>query len=224
MDIRRLHAWDVTPKEAVAIQRRIAPLVRSDVPVDFGACRLVAGVDVSVKNRISRAAVVVLTWPDLAPVETATAEAPTPFPYVPGLLTFREGPVLEKAFAALRQGPDIVLVDGSGIAHPRRIGIAAHLGLMIEKPTIGCSKTRLWGRHEEVADIRGAAQPLVDNGETIGMALRTRAGTNPVFVSPGHLCNLDSAVAAVLAAAPRYRLPEPIRAAHTAAGRSGDDP
>lgn len=209
----------MTPKEAVAIQKRLAPLVRTDCAVDLTALRLIAGIDVSVRDKMSQAAVVVMTWPDLAVVETVTARQPTPFPYVPGLLTFREGPVLETAFARLRHEPDLLLVDGSGIAHPRRMGIAAHLGLLADRPSIGCAKTRLFGTHDEVGPRHGDRVPLLASVGEIGAVVRTRDRVAPVYVSPGHRCDIASAVAITLAATGRYRLPEPIRAAHRAAGR-----
>jgi deoxyribonuclease V len=177
-------------------------------------------VDVSVKDGMSQAAVVVATFPDFRPVETVRARRPTPFPYIPGLLAFREGPVLEEAFAALRTEPDLFLFDGSGYAHPRRMGLACHLGLWLGRAAVGCSKTRLTGRHEEVPPDKGATRPLLDKSEVVGAALRTRTRTNPVFVSVGHLIDLDSAVAVTLACAPRFRLPEPIRLAHAAAGET----
>jgi deoxyribonuclease V len=226
MDLHRRHRWDLTPKEAVALQQELRAEVVADRPLDLAGVRLVAGVDVSVKNGVSHAAVVVATFPGLEPVEIARAMRPTPFPYVPGLLSFREGPVLEEAFGKLVAEPDVFIFDGSGYAHPRRIGIASHMGLWLGRPTIGCSKTRLTGRHEEVPPEKGASAPLLDKGEVVGAALRTRAGTNPVFVSPGHLIDLGSAIDLVMRCSPKFRLPEPIRLAHDAAGafEPGRDP
>ncbi|MDJ1159313.1 deoxyribonuclease V [Chelatococcus sp. SYSU_G07232] len=218
MLIHRRHDWSLTPTEAIALQQELRREIIADRPIDLDAVRLVAGVDVSVKNGLSHAAVVVATFPDFRVVETACASAATPFPYVPGLLSFREGPVLAEAFARLESEPDVFLFDGMGIAHPRRIGIASHMGLWLARPTVGCGKTLLCGRHGPLGPERGAAAPLVDNGEIIGMALRTRAGTKPVFISPGHLVDLATAVALVLRCAPKFRLPEPIRLAHQAAG------
>ena len=220
MTLHPRHAWDVSPQEAVAFQKELRAGLVTDRPLDPASLRLVAGVDVSVKDGMSQAAVVVATFPDFRPVETVRARRPTPFPYIPGLLAFREGPVLEEAFAALRTEPDLFLFDGSGYAHPRRMGLACHLGLWLGRPTVGCSKTRLTGRHEEVPPEKGASRTLMDKGEIVGAALRTRTRTNPVFVSVGHLIDLDSAVAATLACAPRFRLPEPIRLAHAAAGET----
>ena len=218
MRIDHLHDWDVTPEAAIALQKRLRAQVVADRPIDLSAVRLVAGVDVSVKNDVSQAAVVVATFPGFLHVETALARAPTPFPYVPGLLSFREGPVLEEAFGKLRAEPDVLLFDGMGTAHPRRCGIACHMGLWLSRPTIGCGKTRLTGRHGPVPDEKGAYAPLLDRGETIGAALRTRAGTLPMFISPGHLADLETSLAMVMACSPKFRLPEPIRMAHKAAG------
>ncbi len=223
MRLHPRHRWDVTPKEAVALQKDLRAEVVVDRPVDLSALRLVAGVDVSVKGGISQAAVVVASFPDLRPVETVRARRPTPFPYVPGLLSFREGPVLEEAFDRLTVEPDLFLFDGSGYAHLRRIGLACHMGLWLGRPTVGCAKTRLTGQHEEVPPERGAWRPLLDRGEVVGAALRTRAATSPVFVSPGHLIDLTGALDLVLRASPRYRISEPIRLAHQAAGTPEGD-
>ncbi|SFU82856.1 Endonuclease V [Methylobacterium sp. 174MFSha1.1] len=218
MDLVRRHGWDLTPTEAVALQRRLATEVVADRALDLDAVRLVAGVDVSVKNDRSHAAVVVATYPDFRVVETVTALMPTPFPYVPGLLSFREGPVLEEAFGRLAAEPDVFLFDGMGTAHPRRIGIASHMGLWLQRPTIGVGKTRLCGRNAPLDEEKGAHQPLIDKGETIGAVVRTRTGKHPLFISPGHLADIPTSVALVLACAPKFRLPEPIRLAHKAAG------
>ncbi|QRE73010.1 deoxyribonuclease V [Methylobacterium aquaticum] len=218
MDLVRRHDWNLTPTQAVALQRELADEIVADKALDLDAVRLVAGVDVSVKNDRSHAAIVVATYPDFRVVETVTALMPTPFPYVPGLLSFREGPVLEEAFGRLEAEPDVFLFDGMGIAHPRRIGIASHLGLWLQRPTIGVGKTRLCGRYAPLAEEKGAHQPLVDKGETIGAVVRTRTGKHPLFISPGHLADIPSSVALVLACAPKFRLPEPIRLAHKAAG------
>lgn len=218
MELHPRHAWDLTPAEAVALQRRLRSEIVADQAIDLGAVRLVAGVDVSVKNERSRAAIVVVTFPGFLLVETAFAERPTPFPYIPGLLSFREGPVLEEAFGRLRAEPDVFLFDGMGIAHPRRIGIASHMGLWLERPTIGVGKTRLVGTNAALPEGKGAHVPLIDRGETIGAVVRTRTSTLPLFISPGHCADIPSAVELVLACSPKYRLPEPIRLAHKAAG------
>jgi deoxyribonuclease V len=218
MRLHARHAWDVPPQQAIALQKELRAELVTDLPVDLSSVQLVAGVDVSVKDGISQAAVVVTTFPGLQPVETVRARRPTPFPYIPGLLSFREGPVLEEALGRLAAEPDLFLFDGSGFAHPRRMGLACHMGLWLDRPTLGCAKTRLTGRHEAVPDEKGGWAPLLDKGEVVGAALRTRRGTNPVFISAGHRIDLASAVAATLACTPRFRLPEPIRLAHAAAG------
>lgn len=224
MNISHKHDWNITPAQAVLLQRRLVSEVVYDRPIDLSAVRLVAGVDVSVKSdtagtAMSQAAIAVLTFPDLKLVETALATIPTPFPYIPGLLSFREGPVLEEAFKRLESEPDVFIFDGMGRAHPRRIGIATHMGLWLQKPTIGCGKTLLTGTYHEPPDERGAYSDLVDKGEVIGAVLRTRAGVKPVFISVGHLADLPTSLDLVMQCTTRYRLPEPIRAAHTAAGQ-----
>jgi deoxyribonuclease V len=219
MQLQPRHPWDVSPARAVALQNELRGEVVSTQAIDLDAVRLVAGVDVSVKENRSNAAVVVMTYPGFQPVETVLAQRPTPFPYISGLLSFREGPVLEEAFEKLRTVPDVFLFDGMGIAHPRRIGIACHMGLWLGRPTIGCGKTLLCGRYENLGEEKGSAAPLVDKGETIGVALRTRTAKNPMFISPGHLADIASAAELVLRCSPKYRLPEPIRLAHNAAGQ-----
>lgn len=220
MKLHPVHDWRLSPQEAIALQKQLAREVISDQPIDLAVLRLVAGVDVSVKDDVSRAAVVVMTFPELVVLETVTAEMPTPFPYIPGLLSFREGPVLVQAFERLQRVPDAFLFDGMGTAHPRRIGIACQMGLWLQKPTVGCGKTHFVGAYEEPGSQRGAYSPLRDHGQVIGCVLRTRAGVKPVYISPGHLADLETSVALTMACTTRYRLPEPIRAAHAAAGRA----
>lgn len=233
-----LHSWDLTPREAIELQRRLhSRLVMRPVrePV-----RLVAGVDVHVPARCpapagaespspasgvrATAAVVVLSYPALEPVETAVAALPVAFPYIPGLLSFRELPAVLNAFRSLACHPDLVLCDGQGYAHPRRFGLACHLGLLIGVPTVGVAKTLLLGRHEPLGDSRGSWVPLLDGGEVVGAAVRTRTGVKPVYVSVGHLADLASAVEWTLRCAPRYRLPETTRQAHEVAGDAGRVP
>ncbi|MEO8397495.1 MAG: endonuclease V, partial [Chloroflexota bacterium] len=163
--------------------------------------------------------VVVLSFPDMQVIETSLATMPTPFPYIPGLLSFREGPVLEVAFGKLQAEPDVLIFDGMGRAHPRRIGIASHMGLWLQKPTIGCGKTLFVGKFVEPGNERGDFTDLVDKGEVIGAALRTRPNVKPVFISVGHLADLPTSLKLVMACTSKYRLPDPIRAAHNAAGK-----
>ncbi|NIX76247.1 deoxyribonuclease V [Microvirga terricola] len=219
MQIHARHSWNLSPSEAIALQKELRSEVVSDLAIDIHTVRLVAGVDVSVRNNRSQAAVVVVTFPDFEPVETVLAALPTPFPYIPGLLSFREGPVLQKAFEKLRSNPDVFLFDGMGIAHPRRIGIASHMGLWLQRPTIGCGKSLLCGSYEALGQEKGTSAALIHKEETIGVALRTRTAKNPMFISPGHLADIPSAAALVLQCSPKYRLPEPIRLAHNAAGQ-----
>lgn len=213
-----LHAWDLSPSDAIALQNTLASQLR-DEPLDLGRVQRVAGVDVGVKNDVSQAAVVVVSYPDLELLETVTARRPTTYPYIPGLLTFREGPVLIDALSQLRQPPDVYLFDGMGRIHPRRMGIAAHMGLWLDAPTVGVGKTHLIGRYDTPAEEKGAYSPLSYRGDQLGVVLRTRTGVKPVYVSAGHRMMLDTAIELVLACTPRYRLPRPIRLAHKAAGQ-----
>jgi deoxyribonuclease V len=208
-----LHDWAVTPREAVALQRRLAGLVRAG---PAGEIRTVAGLDVSVRRgeTTCRAGAVLLDVETLAVLARARVERPVPFPYVPGLLSFRELPALLEALARLPRTPDGLVLDGHGLAHPRRFGIACHLGVWCDLPAFGVGKSVLVGAHGRLGLRRGATAALVDRGEAVGVALRTRAGVKPVFVSVGHRIDLGEAVALALRLAPRYRLLEPIRAAH----------
>lgn len=210
----RLHAWDVSTAEAREIQRKLAGKVILED--DFNAIRYVAGADIGFEsnNKITRAAISILELPDLDEIETAIARQATVFPYVPGLLSFREIPCLLAAMQKLGQTPDMVLCDGQGYAHPRRFGLACHLGVITGLPTIGVAKSRLIGEYEEPENMRGAWEPLIDKGETIGAVLRTRVDTRPVYVSVGHRIGLASAVDYVMRCTGRYRLPETTRHAH----------
>ncbi len=218
MHINHRHDWNVSPQEAVELQKTLASEVISDQPIDIASVKLVAGVDVSVKDNVSQAAVVILRYPELEVIETVLAKRPTPFPYIPGLLTYREGPVLEEAFQNLKNEPDVFIFDGMGIMHPRRIGIASHMGVWLQKPTIGCGKTYFLGTYDEPAQERGAWSLVHHKGDVIGAVLRTRQGVKPVYISPGHLADLPTALDLVMRCTPKYRLPEPIRQAHNAAG------
>jgi deoxyribonuclease V len=208
------HAWDVTPDEARAIQRKLASEVVAED--DFGDIRFVAGVDVGFEEAgtITRAAVAVLRFPDLTLHESAISRRPTSFPYIPGLLSFREAPAVLDALGQLATRPDLLLCDGAGYAHPRRFGLACHLGVLTNIPAIGVAKTRLIGHHEPVPDTAGAWQPLHDAGETIGAVVRTRPKANPLYISIGHRISLNSAIDFTLRCTRGYRLPETTRWAH----------
>ena len=220
MKYRDLHSWDVTPEEARQFQNELrSQVIQTD---RFGTINTVAGVDIGLKQDIAIASVVVLSFPELRVVDSVVTESPVRFPYIPGLLSFREIPPLLTAFTALQTEPDLVIVDGQGIAHPRRFGLASHLGLILDKPTIGCAKSRLWGRYEEPDSEQDAYTYLRDKGEVIGAAVRTRANVRVVYVSIGHRISLDSARVWVLACCRGYRLPETTRYAHNAA--SGKPP
>lgn len=214
-----LHDWQLSPVQAVDLQRWLAGQVCRTGEVTNP--RFVAAADVSVgrgKGEAS-AAVVVFSYPELNLVETRVARGGLDFPYIPGLLSFRELPLVLKACAELSITPDLFLVDGQGVAHPRRFGLASHLGLFLDRPTIGCAKSLLCGSCESPGDKIGDYAKIEDNGETIGAALRTRSGVKPVYVSTGHQVGLESAVRWVLNCCRGYRLPEPLRAAHREAGR-----
>lgn len=184
------------------------------------APRFIAGVDISARRagRAARAAVVVLSYPELGVVEAEVVSGELALPYIPGLLSFREAPLILEACERLTVTPDLILVDGQGIAHPRRLGLASHLGLFLDTPTIGCAKSRLCGSHEEPGAEPGDYAEVVDKDELIGAALRTRSGVKPVYVSIGHKVDLETAVHWVLRCCRGYRLPEPTRLAHLAAG------
>jgi deoxyribonuclease V len=214
------HAWTLSPREAVALQRELAErVIREGDPT---AAQLVAGVDVGFVGGRARAAVAVLSLSSLELVDHAVAEVPVTFPYVPGLLSFREVPAVLEALGRVALQPDLLLCDGQGIAHPRRCGFASHLGLWTDTPTIGVAKSRLIGAHSAVPDQKGAWVPLLHGEAVIGAALRTRACVAPVYVSVGHRISLDAAIRCVLACTTRYRLPETTRWAHRLA--SGTQP
>jgi deoxyribonuclease V len=208
------HPWNVTPQEAILIQQRLrAQVIRED---RLPSISLVAGVDVGFQNggQLARAAVALLRFPELDLVETAVAQQPVTFPYIPGLLSFREVPVILEALSCLHRTPDLLLCDGHGLAHPRRFGFASHLGLVCDLPSIGVAKSLLVGEHAPVSDAPGAWQPLLDRNETIGAAVRTRLGVKPIFVSIGHRLSLETAITYTLRCTLGYRLPEPTRQAH----------
>lgn len=213
------HAWDLSPGEARALQQALKyEIVKEDV---LGPVTLVAGVDVGFEDagHTVRAAVVVLSFPELAVREEVVARTPNRFPYVPGLLSFRELPGVLKALRDLRTNPDLILCDGQGYAHPRRFGLACHLGLLTDTPTIGVAKSRLIGRYREPGLNKGDWSPLVDADEIIGAALRTRSRVKPVFVSVGHRISLTTAIRYTLACTAGYKLPQTTRLADRLASR-----
>jgi deoxyribonuclease V len=214
------HPWDVSVEEAIAIQQRLRPLIQESQSIALDQVRTVAGVDASYRD-VGQAAIVVFSFPALEIVDQATATRESVFPYVPGLLSFREGPVVLDAMEKLRVQPDLLIFDGQGYAHPRRFGLACHLGLYLDRPSIGCAKTRLIGTYQAPGPNKGDCSPLLDEGETIGMVVRTRPHTNPLFVSVGYKIDLPTAVEAVLRCVRGYRLPETTRAADHLAGRIG---
>ena len=212
----KLHDWNLTPREAVELQKSLRERVRIE-PLKK-KIETIAGADISFNkfSPVVYAGLVVMRLPSLEVVEEAGVVSETKFPYVPGLLSFRESPSVLEAWSKLKTEPDAVMFDGQGIAHPRRVGIASHVGLIINRPTLGCAKSVLVGKYEEPGEERGSWSELVDpkNGETVGAALRTKTRTQPIFVSPGHLIDLVGAIKLTLAADGGYRQPEPTRRAH----------
>ncbi len=209
------HRWDLNPQQAVQIQKDLRPRLVA-TPLDETAISRLAGVDVGFPRgrETARAAIAVLDYASLELVEQAVAEIPLTFPYVPGLLSFRELPAILTALEQLTCSPDLFLVDGHGFAHPRRFGLACHLGVWLDKPAIGCGKSILVGEHAPLANPRGSVAALIEAGETIGLAVRTRAAVRPVYISIGQRVDLESALRITLHCSPRLRLPEPIRQAH----------
>lgn len=247
MRFRAVHSWNLSYSEAVAVQQKLRRGLRTDRPLDLSRLRTVAGADVAYETKRRRvkdradgepvarfvAAVVVMRLPSLEIIETAVAAAETSFPYIPGLLSFREGPALEGAFARLQGRPEVIIFDGQGIAHPRGLGLAAHIGLLLGCPTVGCAKSRLYGQTRGDPGLRrGNRRALVAPhstgqsarqkeaagvfrpGQRIGTVLRTRDGVKPLWVSCGHLVDLRSAERLILRTSRRFRQPEPLRAAH----------
>ncbi len=207
--------WDVTPKEAVQVQARMRNRARTED--DFGDIRLVAGVDVAIGRgwKEGRCGIVVLSFPELEIIEARTHAAPVRFPYVPGLLAFREVPIFLATYKLLEHEPDLIMFDGQGYAHPRRFGLACHGGVVLDKPSIGCAKSRLIGDYSEPAPEAGSTSPLIaPEGDQIGIVLRTRNDVKPMFISPGHRVSFDSAARLALACTRGHRVPEPTRLAH----------
>jgi len=224
--VKHLHQWNVSYEEAVAIQNELrgkvsfAPLRRK--------IKTIAGADVSFERRGDRlfAAIAVMDLPSLEPVEYSIAEGNAEFPYIPGLLSFREAPIVARAYEKLSRKPDVLMCDGQGVAHPRGLGLASHLGLLFDVPSIGCAKSRLCGTHGEIGPEVGDYAPLKLNGRTVGAVLRTRERVKPVYVSVGHKINLRGAIRLTLQCGAGYRIPEPTRAAHhlVNAARLGKEP
>lgn len=208
------HSWKVSPREAIRIQEDLRHKLRLRAPKI--SLRTIAAGDVAYSrtNDMTYAAFLLFSYPDLTLLEWGSAQGRASFPYIPTLLTFREAPVLLEAFSRLKIKPDLILIDGQGIAHPRSMGIAAHLGVLLGLPSIGCAKSRLLGTYEEPSRDRGNAVPLMHKGRTVGMVVRTRTGVKPVYVSPGHKMGIDTSGQIVLSLCRGYRIPEPLRQAH----------
>ena len=214
------HSWDLSPQEAIALQKRMASgVILKPLPKEI---TVVAGADVGYSRHHDRAvaALATYTYPGLELRELVRFQGTFSYPYLPGLLSFREIPLLLRAFERLREEPDVVLCDGQGTAHPRRFGLASHLGLWLNVPTVGCAKTRLVGKHGKVAPVKGQYRSLRYRDERVGVVLRTRTKVKPLYVSPGHLAEVDSSRKLVERCCTKYRLPEPIRQAHLAAQRA----
>jgi deoxyribonuclease V len=219
MKLQNLHSWNVSPTEAKRIQEELRQQVQLSDSIDLDQITRIAGVDNAYVRQgaesTAHAVVAVFTFPALEVIETAFGSCPVTFPYIPGLLTFREAPAVLEAFRQITAEPDVVLFDGQGYAHFRRMGLASHLGVILDRPTIGCAKTRLVGHYEEPADEFGAYTPLVDRGEEVGAAVRTRPSHTPLFVSPGNRISIETAVAVVLACCRNnHFMPEPTSIAH----------
>jgi deoxyribonuclease V len=219
MRIRKLHEWDLTYGQARELQKRLASRARFTKVKNEP--RIVAGLDCafSKDEKTIFAVTVVLKLPDFEVIETTMVARKVEFPYIPGLLSFREAPACIEAIEKLKTTPDVFIIDGQGFAHPRRFGIASHIGVLVNKPTIGCAKSRLTGSFDEPGRRKGSFSPLTDKDETIGAVLRTRTDVKPVFVSVGHKCTLQDAISIVLKCTTRYRLPEPSRLAHQLVSR-----
>ncbi len=209
----KLHTWDIEPQKAMALQTQLASQVIRTARSQRQKFNTVAGVDTAYRQDRACAAVVVFDLEDQKVLEEVVAAQSARFPYVPGLLSFREGPVILKALRRLRTAPDVLMFDGQGIAHPRRFGLASHIGLLTDIPAIGCAKTRLIGEYQEPQSTRGSTADLTDKSEIIGAVVRTRSGVKPVFVSIGHRMDLETCIRIVLESCRGYRLPEPLRKA-----------
>ena len=226
MKVSGLRGLDLSPPEARRLQEELASLVVAGPALDLAGVKHVAGADVSTQGDMAYATVVVLEFPGLSPVEVRGFEASLRFPYVPGLLSFRELPSVVGALEKVETEVDALILDAQGIAHPRRMGLAAHLGIFLDVPTVGCAKSLLVGSFQEPGREKGSATDLLHRGEVVGKVLRTRDGVSPVYVSVGNGIDLESSVRLVLASCTRYRLPETTRRAHDAANRlrRGEEP
>jgi deoxyribonuclease V len=213
MDYQDLHPWDVTPKAAVGIQNNLTNLIQ--LKDSFRKIKVIAGADVAFDKSSNHGygGVIVYNFPELEEIERQGIIRPLTFPYVPGLLAFREAPILLEAFTSLKTEPDMILFDGQGIAHFRRMGIATHMGIVLNKPTIGCAKSRLIGRYKDPGQNVGSCSPLIHGKETVGMVLRTRKKVRPIFVSPGTKISLETSVEIVLKCVDGFRIPKPTREA-----------
>lgn len=211
--------WDISPREAVALQKKLAGQVRTQpLPSSF---RILAAADIAYSKTTDQivAAILTFSWPDLDPVESVHRVSTVKFPYVPGLLSFREIPPLLDAYRDLHEKPDVFLCDGQGIAHPRKFGFAAHLGICLGIPSIGCAKSLLCGEHDPVPLLKGSGRPILLGGEVVGLAYCSRNGVKPIYISPGHLADIPTSEALVSRCLRRYRIPEPLRLAHILATR-----
>jgi len=224
MLVTSLHNWDMSYKQAAELQKQLASRVH--LTALKRRPKIIAGLDCALSKDIQRifAAAVVLKLPNFELVETVAAWRKLTFPYIPGLLSFREAPVCIAAVEKLKTKPDVFLIDGQGIAHPRRLGLAAHLGLFFDKPTIGCAKSRLIGTFDEPPLQKGSYTPLMHHEQIIGAVLRTRTNVKPLFISVGNKCILDDAISITLACTTKYRLPEPTRLAHQFVARAKTKP
>lgn len=213
MKFRNLHPWNLSPKQAIKIQNKLREKIK--LKKLLIQPRLIAGVDVAFKKGKAIGVMAVMNYPEFKVIERMRKIIPISYPYIPGLLTFREGPVLEKCFRTIKSEPDVIIFDGQGIAHPRNMGIATHIGILLDKPTIGCAKSRLWGKYTEPKKKRDSFSYLLDNqNKRIGAVLRTKDNVKPVYISPGHEMDIGSAMRIILICTKKYRLPEPLRLAH----------
>ncbi|MCM8780941.1 MAG: endonuclease V [Candidatus Omnitrophica bacterium] len=212
MKFQNLHPWSLSVSQALEIQNILRDKIKlKRFRFDHG---LIAGADVNFKDKKAIGAIVLLSFPELVLIEYVRGVTTIGYPYIPGLLTFREGPVLEKCFRNLKHQPDVIIFDGQGIAHPRNMGIATHMGILLDKPSIGCAKSWLWGRYKEPAEYRGAFSYIWHKSQKLGAVLRTKDKVKPVFVSPGYNIDIASSIDVVLRCSRGYRLPEVLRLAH----------